>query len=184
LGLTVGRRSRAFTLVEMMIVVVIVGILATLAVVGYHKLITSSHVSEATNMVQSIRLAQESYRSETQQYADISVSLASYYPNATPTGTVATGWGAVCAGSICKQDWSVLPLHVDGPVIFGYATRAGPANSSPPSITGVGGIPATSPTDWFIVSAYCDIDSAGSPLGTSVYTTSWSNQIFTFNEGQ
>ncbi|MDP9150619.1 MAG: prepilin-type N-terminal cleavage/methylation domain-containing protein [Myxococcota bacterium] len=179
-----GRRSRGFTLIEMMIVVVIVGILATLAVAGYRKLVNSSHVSEATNMVQSIRLAQESYRSETQQYADISVSLTSYYPSSTPTGKVLTGWGAACPGSVCKQDWSALPLHVDGPVLFGYVTKAGPANSSPPGITGVGGIPATSATDWFIVGAYCDIDSAGSPLGTSVYGTSWSNQIFVINEGQ
>ena len=49
----VGRRERGFTLIEMMVVVVIVGILAMLAVVGYRKLVQTAHVSEATNMVQS-----------------------------------------------------------------------------------------------------------------------------------
>jgi prepilin-type N-terminal cleavage/methylation domain-containing protein len=53
------RHPRGFTLIEMMIVVVIVGVLAMLAVVGFRKLVQSSHVSEATNMVQNIRVAQE-----------------------------------------------------------------------------------------------------------------------------
>ena len=79
------RGSRGFTLIEMMIVVAIVGILATLAVVGYRKLIQSSHVSEATGMVQNIRVAQEGYHSETQQYANVSINLSSYYPLNPPS---------------------------------------------------------------------------------------------------
>src|SRR5271167_3607225 len=98
------RASRGFTLVEMMIVVAIVGVLATLAVVGYRKLVQSSHVSEATNMVQNIRVAQEGYHSETQQYANISANFPSgngqttgiFYPLATPRYQVMTGWGAAC----------------------------------------------------------------------------------------
>jgi len=69
------RQNRGFTLVEMMIVVVIIGVLATLAVLGYRQIIQASHVSEATNMVQNIRVAQEAYHSETQQYASVSASI-------------------------------------------------------------------------------------------------------------
>ena len=162
-----------------MIVVAIIGLLATLAVVGYRKMVTTSHVTEAQNMVQDIRVAQESYHSETQQYANVSTSITAYYPLAAPNGKTVTGWGAACAG--CTTDWSVLPLHVDGPVMFGYATIAGAANTSPvpASITYQGQtltFPAPSLVDWFIVAAGCDLDSNGN-IGTHVYTTSWSNQV-------
>jgi type IV pilus assembly protein PilA len=172
----------------MMVVVVIVGILATLAVVGYRKLVQSSHVTEATNMVQSIRVAQETYHSETQQYADISSTLTSWYPQLVPTGRLTTAWGGSCANCVVPATgWSVLPLHVDGPVAFGYATKAGAPNTAPATlpadIQASLGLPATSDTEWYVVTATCDLDAAGTP-NTYVATTSWSNQVFTFFEGQ
>jgi type IV pilus assembly protein PilA len=182
------KRQRGFTLIEMMVVVVIVGILATLAVVGYRKLVQSSHLSEATNMVQSIRVAQEAYHSETQQYADISGSLdSSWCPRPTPDGKHVTAWGG---SSACGTAWSVLTVHVDGPVLFGYATKAGPAGSNPAALPSdiSGKIDLTSvtpsPTEWYIVTAMCDLDADNSPPNTYVATTSWLNQVFTFNDGQ
>jgi type IV pilus assembly protein PilA len=174
----------------MMIVVVIIGILASLAIVGYRKLITSSHVSEATNMVQNIRVAQEGYHAETQQYANVSLSVATgpYYPSNAPTETLMTAWGAACTVCAPGMDWSMLPLHVDGPVMFGYATTAGPANTGPTdkSVTVNGqtlSFPQPSTTDWFIVSATCDLDSDGKAPDTHVYTTSWANQVYVDSEG-
>ena len=139
-------------------------------------------------MVQGIRVAQESYHSETQQYASISGTLDTgasatghYYPLASPNGTQVTAWGATC-GSVCNanMDWSLLPLHVDGPVMFGYETVAGVPGPPTPTSVFVNGqtvqFPAQSATDWFIVGAGCDLDGIAATV-THVYTTSWTNQV-------
>lgn len=198
-ALTRGHRSRGFTLIEMMVVVIIVSVLALLAIVGYRRLILSSNVSEANNMVQNIRVAQESYHSETLQYANVSPvgpfaagagGGASWYPNNNPNGQTVTAWGLTCTVCNAGYDWSVLPLHVDGPVRFGYATLSGVAGSAvSPKQLGVstisGGLltlPSTSATDWYMVAAMCDLDGQGAPY-THVYTTSWGNQLYLDNEG-
>jgi len=189
----VARRSQAgFTLIEMMIVVVIVGILAALAIVGYRRLVTSSHVSEATNMVQNIRVAQEGYHSETQQYAGLSAKMGPsntlWYPNTNPTGRIVTAWGGKCGVCVSGMDWSMLPVHVDGPVMFGYATTAGPPTVAPADTTiAINGVSIASPSspisDWYMIGATSDLDGNGAP-NTYVFTSSWSNQVFVDSEGQ
>jgi type IV pilus assembly protein PilA len=181
------RRLRGFTLVEMMIVVVIVGILATLAVVGYRKIVESAHVSEATGMVHNIRVAQEAYHAETQSYANVSALITSWYP-ATPVHGIQTGWGVACGGK-CQagMDWSMLPVRVDGPVLFGYATVAGtPATNPPASVAyqnATAVVPQNLTTDWYVIAAAGDLDSSIT-TGTLVVGSSWTNQISVLNEGQ
>ena len=123
---------RGFTLVEMSIITIIVGILAVLAVVGYRKQIVSSRIAEATGMVGAIRTGQESYKAEIGNFANISASVTSFYPsNVAPNTKVA--WGGACTNCAAADasgpntvavDWKSIGVHPDAPVFFGYMTRA------------------------------------------------------------
>lgn len=128
-------KSRGFTLIELMVVVIIVGIVATIAVVAYRKHVTSSKVTEATGMVGDIREAQERYKSEVGAYADVSSSITSLYPNASP-GQSVTAWGGACSSCNANQSWANLNVRPSGPVRFGYATVAGDAATDPSAKAG------------------------------------------------
>jgi type IV pilus assembly protein PilA len=171
-----------------MIVVIIVGILALLAVLGYRKIVTSSHVTEATSMVSNIRVAQEAYHSETQTYAQCMGNrdmTTGWYPGTSVYSTVSS-WGAAC--STCTSGYdiaTVLPLHVDGPVLFGYVTIAGVAATAPTAIANncnLAGLQSPL-TDYYAIAAEADLDGV-TTTHTDVCGFSWSNQIIVANEGQ
>ena len=187
-------RSRAFTLVELMIVVVIVGVLAMLALVGYRKLVLSSHSTEATMMIQSIRTAQESYHAEAQTYVSTAASLTAgpgLYPNTAPSN-MKTAWGAGISGPCTPpvpslNCWSALPIHVDSAVMYGYATIGGQAgNLGFPAVPTINGsaitLPAAAPMDWYFISAVGDVDNNG--VQSTVIGTSFTNDLFIDKEGE
>jgi type IV pilus assembly protein PilA len=172
---------RAFTLIELMIVVAIVGILAVIAVVGYRKLVLVAKVTEAKNVISGARIAQEGYRTERGIYANIGPALCPLA--ASGTGQFKTGWDPTCGGG---PTWAVLPIHVDGPVQFGYATIAG-STGLPTTIgqpTAFVTVPAAVGTDpWYYVTASADLDGNGG-MYTELVGTSWQNTIFVFQEGE
>src|SRR5437870_1133307 len=134
-------RARGLTLVEVMIVVAIVGILATLGFVGWRKITNSSHTVEGTHMVAGIRAAQEKYHAEVGHYANVSTNLAysqsthhdALYPHCTMSpvrepGNYKVAWGAACSSTTCcngTPNWSSIQVTTDAPVFYGYSTVAG-----------------------------------------------------------
>jgi type IV pilus assembly protein PilA len=177
------------TMVEMMITVAIVGVLATIGVVAYRRKVTSSKVTEATQMIENIRMAQDAYRAELGSYADVSASITSYYPAASPA-RFTTAWGGAC-GASCRAntEWSILTVQPHGPVQFGYATVAG-TSASTPAIKGVSftvngtsvDLSALNGQPWYVVSAACDTDGNGVPV--TLYSTSAGSDVMIDKEGE
>ena len=69
-------RQKGFTLIELMIVVVIIGILAALAIPRFMQATTKSKQSEAKGLLKQIYTMQRTYRQENNAYGDNGVSIA------------------------------------------------------------------------------------------------------------
>jgi len=176
------RRQRAFTLVELMIVVAMIGVMSTLAMVGYRKYIYSAQSSEAKNVIQMIRGAQEAYKAEMLQYLNASSSITSYYPNTAPNDK-RYAWVYPSHGDY--SGWRQLSVNPDAPVRFGYACIAGitPTNAmqslsdfaSPPALPTL-----NSGTAWYEIQAKNDHNNNG--VFAVFASTSLSGEIMSENE--
>ena len=83
----VPKSRRGFTLAELMIVVVIMGILASLGTVAFRRQMNQSKKTEALAGLRAIGAAQESFRADTGVYLNVSTNLSTYYPPSISGGT-------------------------------------------------------------------------------------------------
>jgi type IV pilus assembly protein PilA len=174
--------DRAFTLIEVMIVVAIVGVLAVIATVSYRRWKWAAYLSEAQNMVSNIRSAEESFKAENGGYWDtVSNGLGpgSDYPAPTP-GAFKTGWGGPCTVCTPTNAWQRLSVQPDGPVVYGFSLLADHTGASTPHWILINGaqvtpaMPTGSP--WYVIEA--DGDPAGTGHPTQVFATNGNNEIF------
>lgn len=171
--------ERGFTLTELMVVVVLVGILATVGVATFRRELAASQSSEASSVIQAIRGAQESYRAETQRYFDVSGSEDRWYP----VNSFAGGryhWQQ--PGHIDYARWRRLGASVNQPVQFRYLVHAGAPGGTLPTLQ-VDTITLPTPTDpWFVIQARADAD--GDSVYCDVVAASFNGELFIRNEGE
>ena len=80
-----------FTLIEMMIVVVIIGILAMIALPQFTSVKGNAYDASAKSDLRNAMTAQEAYYSDNQAYASDLADLADFVPNVDVTITVVEG---------------------------------------------------------------------------------------------
>ncbi len=140
-----------------MIVVAIIAVLATLAVYGVKRYVLAAKTSEASEMIQVIKGAQEAYKDETFTYLDVSGDLDTLYPmKKADLGNKKTQWGA--GDTDDAKNWKRLGVTANAPVQFGYSCVAGDANASVSGVPAALNYPSKPGTPWYVVQALADRD--------------------------
>lgn len=165
-----------------MAVIIIVGVLATLATIGVRKYVFAAKSSEAIHMIGAIKAAEEAYKDETFVYLNVSTNIDSYYPTQTPNGKSKVQWGGT--GGDQPARWGQLGVSVGAPVQYGYACVAGKAGDNVPDpglrTNPYGAVSTTEP--WYVVKAVGDMNDDG--VQAIFTSSSFSTEIFSQNEDE
>ncbi len=124
--------TAGFSLVELMITVVIMGILASVAGAGYASYVRRARSSEARTQIAAIASRENAYRSEFGVYCGAGRS------GVPSTTGVSNSWPASAPGNpddfsaSIPTEWTMLGYRPTGRVRYRYLAVAGAAGATPP----------------------------------------------------
>jgi Tfp pilus assembly major pilin PilA len=177
--------------VELMVVVVIVGILASIGLASFRGQAFGSKATEAFAMVQSIRAAEERWKAENLRY--LNVSTAGHWYPAKPVDRTKRAFfqTGTCSPSPDPSDdcrWKLLNPTVPGPVEFGYMVNAGGPNTAmttpdtdarPADWAGWG---TPNGEHWYVIQAIADADGDG--IYAKFVASSIRADVYRANDGE
>jgi prepilin-type N-terminal cleavage/methylation domain-containing protein len=177
-----NKRTQGYSLMELMIVVVITGVLAAIAIPTFGDYVQKSRTSEATQFLGVIKLKQEAYRAEFGRYDqcpdkakdfgqfDYKPGDASVMKNAISKPI--TGTDADC--------FNQLGAKPDGAVRFGYAWIAGTPGEMSGGIKTALGLADSDVDHYFIAHATTDLNGDGNPVVFEL--TNFTRNVFIMDE--
>ncbi len=176
---------RGFTLAEMLAVVAMVGILATLAVYGVRKYVFAAKSSGAMTMVNAIKAQQEAFRDETFSYYDVTSDgshvLTPLYPMDPPDGKKYAWWND--SNNALYTRWRRLGADAGGAVTFGYACAAGAASDALPDAKTRTSLNFPTPVEpWYVIKAVGDQNGDGKQ--SIVVASSFTREVQVENEAE
>lgn len=184
-GTAVRRGQQGFTLIELMVVVAVVGILASIAVymfTGQKNKATAR--SEVSAMFAEIELRQEQYRLENGAYLSTGTADTDTWPTAPAAGGGKTSILATEAGY--PTEWADLRMAPDMSATHcAYVTIAGEGGDD----TNIGSVASgdfnfTEPdVDWFYILARCDMDQ-NSAVDSFYFKSSGDSELYFINQGK
>ncbi len=166
-----GRRTsrRGFTLVELMIVIVILGVLTVLALAGYRLVVLVNRSAEAVQFLGAMRAAQAAYFQVNGVYCGD--QQAAVHP-AGFAFTKKLPWNT----KDMPDAWRDLALRPSSAARSQYRLRAGPAGSAPAPL------PDGWKAPWYVVSAHSDFDNDGKHSTFEI--TAATDQVHGIREGE
>lgn len=176
--------ARGFTLTELMVVVVLVGVLAAIAIPVLRGRLESARGSAGLGAVRAIAAAQERFRSEHLVYLDVSSSMTDYFPRKVPGQFAAHFRSSDDADATTYAAWEVLAPDIREKTQHVFATKAGLAGTTefPLTTIPVPFWPAQAQGPWYVIQAAADLDGDG--VQQILVLTSVEPTILMQNEGE
>jgi prepilin-type N-terminal cleavage/methylation domain-containing protein len=154
-----NRKPTGFTLVELMIVVIILGVLAAIAVPAFLRPYHYSKTAEVQALLRDIAAKEEAYKSEFGEYLNVSGTMD--FGNRRPAGAPRNDFGYVdwIPGSDpIDLAWKMLGFAPQSAVRFGYVVIAGLPGTTPSGSDYSMGLANTN-DHWWAAVAYGNVDA-------------------------
>ncbi|HXI59700.1 MAG TPA: prepilin-type N-terminal cleavage/methylation domain-containing protein [Polyangia bacterium] len=194
-------RARGFTLIELMIVVVILGILSALAMVGFKKWIGRARSAEAIAILSEMNSKEQLYKLEFAAFLPLRAddkpdspspdeASAAFYPLAAGSSALESARTSVSIADSTKwpQSWQSVGLRPrDSKLYCTYLTNAGAAGAATTGLKyGTILIGANNVAPWFYSLGACNLNGAsGYPDDVSIFAlSSVGTSLSIFNEGK